>query len=774
MKIQLILFVLLGFIYTQINANSSIACPTMLVTPIAEDAFNHFCENDPIDLTVISENVTTDNDETAIFVWLDEDGNQVADPTMTLPFFPSSCVPLQYTYTLQILCEEDPAVLIDGGSFTFNIYPIESLEEYLILPNENGCETEVFSICEEGELTIVYNVAGVFSEDPPIIENTDEPFFYVVQVYSEGAFFNSPQGNLDCVWGDPTIINCPSGCPSMVFNVLEEVQDHCADETIDLNFYSGLAVTDLLEATIPVWYDPFGNVVLDPSNVTLPTPPACEMTPYVYTLEIDCASDPTLDLVGGTYTANTFPVISSNLFELPTGCETAITPTCLAGNLEILYSTDGVNFSPTPPPPLEEGDPILNIDFTIAVPNSPINCTLASTYVVNCTDNMTACPTFAIPNNTVASICEGDPFDLQTFIDELNIDGADASTIFNWTDENGSMGEIEVPLNLPYTEDGCHAQIYTFQLDVNCADDPSININAGSFDIVVYPDLTTDLVSLPTDDCETAINVNLTCDVDQTYELNIEYSTDGTNFSIIPPVLNEGDNMVNIDYQIYLNTDENNCSFINGSYLVSCLDTMNIDTMIVDTMVIEEPDTTIVDPQCPFIFLPNSPTVCNNIVGQSSIDLNSWLGNESLGNWSADSAFIDLTNPSFVDFMDVPTGFYEIVYTPTDTLCTQAFSNTIKVEYCPIQLAIPNAFSPNGDGLNDEFGLINPEGIQDLNFKVFNRWGQGIFSTSNPSTRWDGTLNGNPQLLGVYLYVIEVVFIDGTMEVYSGNVTLVR
>ncbi len=92
-------------------------------------------------------------------------------------------------------------------------------------------------------------------------------------------------------------------------------------------------------------------------------------------------------------------------------------------------------------------------------------------------------------------------------------------------------------------------------------------------------------------------------------------------------------------------------------------------------------------------------------------------------------------------------------------------------------MRIPNVFVPNGDGINDYFFNIGAlsSGVIRLSLKVFNRWGQMVYHTTRTDGQgWDGTLNGMPQPVGVYVYIMDVVFQDGRQEEYQGNVTLLR
>lgn len=90
-------------------------------------------------------------------------------------------------------------------------------------------------------------------------------------------------------------------------------------------------------------------------------------------------------------------------------------------------------------------------------------------------------------------------------------------------------------------------------------------------------------------------------------------------------------------------------------------------------------------------------------------------------------------------------------------------------------ILIPNAFTPNGDGVNDVFKLINiSQGQQLLEFKVFNRWGTVVYTSTDPAQGWDGRYRNAEQPVGVYGYGIRIQYGDGVIETYRGTVTLVR
>jgi len=93
--------------------------------------------------------------------------------------------------------------------------------------------------------------------------------------------------------------------------------------------------------------------------------------------------------------------------------------------------------------------------------------------------------------------------------------------------------------------------------------------------------------------------------------------------------------------------------------------------------------------------------------------------------------------------------------------------------YPPSRLGIPTAFSPNGDGFNDVLKILG-SGFAEVDIKIFNRYGELVFETTNPDKDWDGKFNGIDQPTEVYTYYIKVVFADKSVVEDSGNITLLR
>jgi len=86
---------------------------------------------------------------------------------------------------------------------------------------------------------------------------------------------------------------------------------------------------------------------------------------------------------------------------------------------------------------------------------------------------------------------------------------------------------------------------------------------------------------------------------------------------------------------------------------------------------------------------------------------------------------------------------------------------------------IPNAFSPNGDGINDNF-LVYGQNIIQVKMSIYNRWGEKVFESFNIDTGWDGLYKGKELQPDVFNYVVEITWLDNYTEIKSGNLTLIR
>jgi gliding motility-associated-like protein len=86
---------------------------------------------------------------------------------------------------------------------------------------------------------------------------------------------------------------------------------------------------------------------------------------------------------------------------------------------------------------------------------------------------------------------------------------------------------------------------------------------------------------------------------------------------------------------------------------------------------------------------------------------------------------------------------------------------------------VPTAFTPNNDGKNDVI-QVQSGVISDLEFAIFDRWGEKIFETNNTNDFWDGTYHGKPLAPQVFVYYLKATCFNGEEFEAKGNITLIR
>jgi gliding motility-associated-like protein len=119
------------------------------------------------------------------------------------------------------------------------------------------------------------------------------------------------------------------------------------------------------------------------------------------------------------------------------------------------------------------------------------------------------------------------------------------------------------------------------------------------------------------------------------------------------------------------------------------------------------------------------------------------------------------------------TGTYHVCLTAYNSSnCPSVACREVPADVTPI-IGLPTGFSPNGDGENDIL-YVRGAAIQTLDLKIYNRWGQMVFQTTDKAKGWDGTFNGQPCPVEAYGYVLTVSFIDASSKTLKGNITLLR
>ncbi|PZX61529.1 PKD domain-containing protein [Hydrotalea sandarakina] len=163
----------------------------------------------------------------------------------------------------------------------------------------------------------------------------------------------------------------------------------------------------------------------------------------------------------------------------------------------------------------------------------------------------------------------------------------------------------------------------------------------------------------------------------------------------------------------------------------------------------------------------NQPLQLKAILADSSNFAYSWTPVEYLNNPS-------ISHPIAIINTPVNDVTFTVKATELSSGCTGQSSIVVKVYNTGPDILVPKAFTPNGDGKND---IMRPIllGISRLDyFSIYNRWGQLIYSTSQPNAGWDGTVNGTAQPSGAYIYTAKGVDYLGNTITKNGTIVLIR
>ncbi len=146
--------------------------------------------------------------------------------------------------------------------------------------------------------------------------------------------------------------------------------------------------------------------------------------------------------------------------------------------------------------------------------------------------------------------------------------------------------------------------------------------------------------------------------------------------------------------------------------------------------------------------------------------------NWNFGNGSASA--LQVPPPQLYPLVSRITGFTaRLIVTNSSNCSDTAYKNITALASCYI--AVPSAFTPNGDGLNDYLYPLNAFKAGNMLFRVFNRFGQVIFESRDPGKKWDGRLNAMQQPSGTYVWTLEFTHKDTGKKIFmNGTTVLIR
>lgn len=137
----------------------------------------------------------------------------------------------------------------------------------------------------------------------------------------------------------------------------------------------------------------------------------------------------------------------------------------------------------------------------------------------------------------------------------------------------------------------------------------------------------------------------------------------------------------------------------------------------------------------------------------------------------------DLNRPDIPDPVATPTDTLTVYrVTVSDGTCTA--SDTLSIHCADFvcgapEFSIPNAFTPNNDGINDRL-CFHADILAEFSIAIFNRWGQCVYESTDASQCWDGTFRNAPCLAGVYTYTCHIRCHNNIETDFKGDITLIR
>ncbi len=290
--------------------------------------------------------------------------------------------------------------------------------------------------------------------------------------------------------------------------------------------------------------------------------------------------------------------------------------------------------------------------------------------------------------------------------------------------------------------------------------------NAGVYTLVVT---NTETMCTNTDN----VTVTVSAEV-PTFELDVQQiSCNGAEdgmITIINPMGGNGD----YTYSLNGGPFETTTSFTGlaqGTYTIVIEDSSGSGCDSEQSVTIVNPDLLVLDLGDP---------IQTNIGNEVSFSIDEFLGDFVIDNieWTVDGEVIcSDADCSAITIIADQNANVNVEVTYNGGCIATEFTQILVSQI--VDVVLPNAFSPNNDGSNEVF-YVNSDNVETvLSMRVYDRWGELVFLSENqpasdPTYGWNGTFKGEPLNPGVFVYVVEVLFVNGTTETIGGDVTIVK
>lgn len=399
------------------------------------------------------------------------------------------------------------------------------------------------------------------------------------------------------------------------------------------------------------------------------------------------------------------------------GNDGIIDVTATGGNSSYSYSIDGINFQPSN---------IFNVapgTYTITVKDN-FGCSTSFTTTVGLTNNLSLTP------QVDPVICESKSVQLELVSN---------ATLYSWTPSTAlTSTTIANPIANPVVTTQYIVSATLGRCSAN--DTVIVNVNAAPI-----PDAGPD---------------GYIC-YGQTYQLQ---ANGGVQYAWTPSTFLNNTNTANpiadpahdITYTVTILADANGCaSLTTDDIYIDVTAPIEVQTFPYDTIGYP-------GDQFQLLAVPSDNEVINYL----------WTPQVGLENPTIGISSLNIPNP----IVTIGALGDDVLYKVTaSTVAGCKGEGYVRVRaYKGPDIYVPTGFTPNGDGKNDRF-IPFPVGMKSYNyFRVFNRWGQMVFSTTRLNEGWDGQFGGKHQPGGVYVWMIEGLTKDNRLITKKGTVTLIR
>ncbi len=377
--------------------------------------------------------------------------------------------------------------------------------------------------------------------------------------------------------------------------------------------------------------------------------------------------------------------------------------------------------------------PVTTTDYTVFITDGN-GCTTTDEMVT-----VTVLPPLAGLSYSNQSICPGD-----TAVLQADGNGGDGNIVFTWTNDQDAtvlMGNYHL-VSPPVTTN------YVVELSDGC-ETPNVFLDTVTITVLPQPDL---LMSADSYDGCTPLTVNFSNDTDP-----VMVSACSWEF---------GDGSSSTD------CNPTHTYTVPGCYdvvmKVVSPDGCSSDTVLTSYICVW--DVPVPD----FTFGPQPTTIVNTEISFNNTSINASSYDWDFGYGGQTSTDI---HPVHV-FPDSVPGSYEVCLTAINgSGCMDSVCQTVIIDD-EFLLYVPNAFTPDGDGVNDVFlPRLNGYDVTSFNMLIFDRWGEEIFQSSFPDVGWDGSAKGGTEIAQTDVYVWLIRVKDATTnreKIYKGHVTLLK